>query len=162
MKHTLITTGDSKAMIDIVAGLSSGVDIRKFDDGVGDVQISPADSESAAQFAPAAAMADAEPPHPAVRVHLERQDHLSPPRYGGIRSPAQRDRTADEDGQFQVAKVKVTFGDWSQTVVVPFTDEAGDLPWDGGMVQLPGVNTTLQLQLGQTRRQLPASYSQPF
>jgi hypothetical protein len=159
MKHTLITTGDSKAMIDIVAGLSSGVDIRKFDDGVGDVQISPADSESAAPFAPAAAMADAEPPHPAVRVHLERQDHLR--RQDTVESvpPAQRDRTADEDGQFQVAKVKVTFGDWSQTVVVPFTDEAGDVPWDGGMVQLPGVNTTLQLQLGNTRRQLPARIS---
>ncbi len=156
VKHTLITTGDAKAMTDIVAGLSSSVDIRQFNDGTGDVQISPADSVSAAPFAPAAMAAEAEPPHPAVRVHLERQNHIR--REDSVQSvpPAQRDRTADEDGQFQVAKVKVTFGDWSQTVVVPFTDEAGDVPWDGGLVQLPGVNTVLQLQLGNTRRQLPA------
>jgi len=156
VKHTLITTGDAKAMIDIIATFSSGVDIHHFDDGTGDIQISPVDSASAAPFAPAAAMAEAEPPHPAVRVHLERQNHIR--RQDTVESvpPAQRDRTADEDGQFQVAKVRVTFGDWSQTVVVPFTDEAGDVPWDGGMVQLPGVNTLLQLQLGNTRRQLPA------
>jgi hypothetical protein len=156
VKHTLITTGDAKAMTDIVAGLSSAVDIRQFDDGTGDVQISPADSASAAPFAPAAMAADAEPPHPAVRVHLEGQNHIR--RQDTVESvpTAQRDRTADEDGQFQVAKVKVTFGDWSQIVVAPFTDEAGDAPWDGGLVQLPGVNTVLQLQLGNTRRQLPA------
>jgi hypothetical protein len=152
IKHTLITTGDGKAMIDIVAGFSSAAEVRHFDDGVGDVQLSPSDSP--VPFMPAAA--GAEPPHPAVRVHLERQNHIS--RQDTVQSvpQAQRDRSADEDGQFQVVKVKVSFGDWSQVVVVPFADEGGDVPWDGGMVQLPGVNTLLQLQLGQTRRQLPA------
>ena len=101
IKHTLITTGDGKAMIDIVAGFSSAVEVRHFDDGVGDVQMSPSDSPP--PFMPAAA-AGAEPPHPAVRVHLERQNHIS--RQDTVQSvpQAQRDRTADEDGQFQVGR----------------------------------------------------------
>lgn len=75
-------------------------------------------------------------------------------------APSRRDRNVDDAGAAQVVRVRVNYGDWSQTVVVPFADEAGDTPsnaaWDGGMVAIPGTPVVLQLQLGNTRRPMPA------
>ncbi len=139
VKHTLVTPPDG-SLLDFVGSFDSPSEIRRFDGGSGDIQI-------AAQ--------DADANHPNARIHLERLEHLR--RVDSVRSvpPAQRDRNFEEEGALQVAKVDVHMGKWSQIVAVPFTDEAGDTPWDGGYVQLPGVNTTLQLQLGNTRRALP-------
>jgi hypothetical protein len=170
VKHTLVTVGDKVELVDVVAGSSATGEVRRFDNGTGDIEIKPADAEAGAPFAHAAAAATSEPSadaaanHPSVRLHLQRRDHLRA--VDSVRSvqPARRDRNAEEEGFFQAAKVRVTIGDFSQTVVVPYTDQAVEAsrdrgvgpPWTGGIVQLPGVDRPIQLQLGNTYRELPA------
>src|SRR5262249_13863402 len=70
--------------------------------------------------------------------------------------PSKRDRNFGESGAFQVIRAKVRVGEWSQEVLVPFAMDAAEAEWDGGQVDLPD-GTHLQLQLGNTRLQLPAT-----
>jgi len=160
IKHTLLTGGDERGITDIVAGLSTPGEVRTFDNGVGDVALTPADPMANAPFAKMAAAADQppadqQPPHPAIKLHLERVDHLRRDDAVQIVPPARRTRDAGESGQFQVLRVRVTLGDWSRDVVVPYSLDAGDISWDGGSIKLP-TGSTLQLALGQVKLPLPA------
>jgi hypothetical protein len=70
-----------------------------------------------------------------------------------------------EAGVKQVAVVRVTCGNWSEDVCVPTDlDAAPDpqvgepmVPWNMGVVQIPGAKAPLQLQLGYVCRPLPAT-----
>jgi hypothetical protein len=168
VKHTLVTTADTPGMIDVVAGYSIAGRVDHFADGTGDIEISPPDETENAPFAQMgnapAPDAAAAPPHPTIKLHAERRDHLQADDSVRIVPPARRDRDAADEGIFQVAKVKVSMGAWSSIVIVPIADQATEAshndgvtrPWLGGTVQLPGIVSPLQLQLGFTYRPLPA------
>lgn len=68
----------------------------------------------------------------------------------------QRDRRTGEAGTAQVAAVRVSSGNWSRTVNVPFAQWAASNPgWKGGFVAIPGADgqtRTIQLQLGNRLR----------
>jgi hypothetical protein len=94
--------------------------------------------------------------HPPIRLKLERNDHMLRDDSVDVVPPAKRDRNFGESGAFQVIRAKVHVGDWSQDVLVPFAMDAAESEWDGGIVDLPD-GTRVQLQLGNTRLQLPAT-----
>jgi hypothetical protein len=164
-KHTLITPLDGKQLIDITASYNAATVVHRFDSGSGDVELAPPADESASPpFAmaglAASAPPDAAPAHPAVKIRLDRQDHMRRVDTASAVPPSRRDRNVEDAGAAQLVKVRVNYGDWSQTIAVPFTEEAGDTPnnapWDGGSVAIPNTPVILQLQLGNTRRALPA------
>ncbi len=157
VKHTLVTGGDIKGMTDLVAGFSTAANVRAMESGAGEVEITPADPMGNAPFAkmPGAAGGEAVAEHPKVKLHVERKDHVQREDSVEIVPPAKRTRDAGESGVFQVLRVRATLGAWSQDVLVPYSADADDVPWDGGLVKLP-TGTMMQLQLGQAKRPLPA------
>ncbi len=97
--------------------------------------------------------------HPSIRMHLERRDHLRAVDSVLVVPPARRNHDDEDSGTYQLARVHVTLGDWSQDVLVPYANDAGDRlqqdTWRGGYVSPPGAIVPLQLQLGNRRRPLP-------
>jgi hypothetical protein len=92
-------------------------------------------------------------------MHVERKDHIT--REDRVQSVpiAQRRRDFGESGSFQVLKCRVRLGDFSTDVIVPYSEDAAESRWDGGLVQLPGTTTPIQFQLGRNRVPLPDNVS---
>lgn len=63
-----------------------------------------------------------------------------------------RNRQAAAEGLKQVLAVRVTCGNWSELVYVPFAQWALTSPWEGGSVKIPGTDLNLQLALGMRSR----------
>lgn len=150
-KQLLLTAPKDKDAVNVFTSLSSLAMVRTLAGGVGNLPISPADS-NAAPFAQSAA---ATPAHPAFPLHVQLQRNFLRDDSIQIVPSAKRTRQGGTSGAFQVVRVRLTMGKWSQDVVVPYAIDAGDQPWDGGTVKLPTGNE-LQLQLGQMMRPLPA------
>ena len=156
VRHTLMTPSGSKALIDVQVQATGTAAVHRFPSGSGDVLLA---APSQDEGGDASAMGTSD--HPAIRVHLERHDHLDPQDSVVPVPPRQREEQADEDGLFQAVKLRVRLGSWSHEIVVPYTVSAADHlrqdPWRGGFVTLPGALAPLQFQLGNTRRPLPAT-----
>ena len=168
---------------------STPCEIRRFPNGVEDIDINAQSAEPDPPFmqglapgqgpfsgpvAGAPAMPDATQPttmpaaaadageganHPSIRMHLERRDHLRAVDSVLVVPPARRNHDDEDSGRYQLARVHVSLGDWSQDVLVPFADDAGDRlqqeTWRGGYCSPPGAIAPIQLQLGNRRRPLP-------
>jgi hypothetical protein len=66
-------------------------------------------------------------------------------------------RQKDEAGMHQVVRARVRMGGWSREVAVPYAQWAYDSRgWQGGVVPLEGTPFSMQLQLGNTKRPMPA------
>ena len=65
--------------------------------------------------------------------------------------PVERERDAARAGSFQVASVRVSRGDWSEVVQVPFTQWVDQQAWRPASVRVPGLPVPVKLQLGNTR-----------
>ncbi len=156
VRHTLLTPSGSKGLIDIQVQAPATAEVHRFPGGSGDVLLAAPSQDETGD-----ASASGETDHPAIRVHLERHDHLDPQDTAVPVPPSQRESQSDEDGLYQVAKVRVRLGGWSREIVVPYTPSAADKlrqdPWRGGFVTLPGAVAPLQFQLGNTQRPLPAT-----
>ena len=151
VKHTLVTPTDGPGMVDVVAGYSIGGHVDRFADGTGDIEISPPDVTGDAPFAGPSDTtppdASATPANPAIKLHAEPRDHLVAQDSVRVIPQARRDKDLDDEGFFQVVKVKVSMGNWSKVVIVPYADQATEAsrddgvtrPWLGGTVQLPGI-----------------------
>ena len=141
-KHTFFTAGDSQ-IIDVQASFTKPVQIVDLSSG-GQVQLPFEGSTIAA----------------AVR----RVNHFRVISHVVQTPPARRVKDQDESGEKQVVVVRVTAGDWSQDVPVPFALYAApDMltleptqPWEMGVVKIPGAQGPLQLQLGFVSRPMPA------
>jgi hypothetical protein len=169
VRHTFLTPAGKNELIDLVTGVGTVTSqVLHSNDGALDIDIKP-DSGSDAPFAPfanGAGAATSEPttaPAAVEKLHIERRDHLKAVDSINIKPTGQRDRDAEDDGRFQVAKLRFRMGDWSQIVYAPFATEAGDRftpdQWRGGYVHPPGGREPFQVQLGYTRRPLPARLS---
>lgn len=176
VRHTLLTPGDTKELIDVAVGNGRAATVARYADGGGDIELNP-HGETAGPMAattggsvavpagggPATEPADGGDAPPPVQIHLQRLDHVKVTDRV-VEVPARlRDRNDEAQGNRQVALVRVRLGDWSQTVPVPFVDEPADRlrqdPWARGFVSPPGAIAPLQLQLGNTRRDLPTKLS---
>jgi hypothetical protein len=173
--------------VDIVAGVGTvPSEVRRLPTGVEDIEMTPENegmnapfmNQAAAATAPpadaapgtaaASASTDAPPAdpamtHPAVKIHVERHDHIQAVDRAVVVPPARRDKNAEDAGVYQVAKVRVSMGDWSQEVYAQFADDAADRvraeTWRGGFVTPPGAISPIQLQLGNRQRPLPVRLS---
>jgi hypothetical protein len=70
----------------------------------------------------------------------------------------QRTQDGGESGVYQVIMVRISSGNWSQDVAVPYGQWPLDTveQWDGPMVTIPGTATRLKLELGNMCCRLPA------
>ena len=152
VKHTLVTPADSTGLLDIEAGYDGPATVHTFPNGRGEIAIAAPASETGA-------MPEGQPEHPVLHIHLERRDHLKPVDSVHPVPANKRDENADENGDFQVVKLHVHMGSWSQDVIVPYAaapyEKLKQDVWRGGYVSLPGGIAPLQFQLGNTRRPLP-------
>jgi len=142
-KHTLITAGSR--LFDIATQTDAPAQIREIANGAGTIEL--------------ALAATQDTPAQQISVSVERHDHLASFDSVIPTPPAKRDRNDDEAGRKQVAVVRVTAGNWSRDVALPF----GQWPlapvnqWDGPSISIPGARAPLQLQLGNACAPLPAS-----
>lgn len=172
VKHTLLTPAGSAELIDIATGIEDvPSQVIHCPSGSEDIEMKPPSDAMEAPFAqgadaiaaPAsqpAATAEEMQEHPPVKIHVERRDHIRPLDRVIIKPAAQRNRDDEDSGRFQLVKLKASMGNWSEIVYAPFAEDAGDqLPqdqWHGGYIFPPGAIAPLQVQLGNTRRPLPA------
>jgi hypothetical protein len=156
-KHTLVTASTQGAPIngimDVVAGPDEPVRVNDLPATGGQISIAPADDD---------------PAHTPFTVGVDRQDHLRRDERIVEVPSAQRDRDTGEAGLFQVLRVKVSSGNWSKEVYVPYSQYIAEESWsdtatqDGRTVaqsvpiEIPGSTATLQLRLGQQYDWLPA------
>jgi hypothetical protein len=163
VKHTLITPPTGTELVDISAGIGSvPSEVKRFPTGVEDIPVSLQNDTMNAPFAGGAAGApptDTPEDHPAVKIHVERRNHIHPVDSILVTKPGRRDKNAEDEGSYQVIKLKVSMGDWSTIVFAPYTDSAADHlrqdVWRGGYVTPPGALAPLQFQLGNTTHPLP-------
>lgn len=103
-------------------------------------------------------------PGPRDTFHLDvkRTDHA-----GSVESyveevpKAIRKRDEGTSGRRQVMRVKYdgidsTNQPFSGSVFVPFSEHPYEAPWTGGLLNVPNASAVAQIQLGNTRKQLPA------
>jgi hypothetical protein len=151
-KHTLVTTS-AAGIVDIAAGPGEASVVRDLPSTGGQISIAPADDD---------------PSHTPFSLSVDRQEHLRRDEHIVEVPSAQRDRETGQAGVFQVLRVKITSGNWSQEVLVPYSQYVAEESWsdsatqDGRTVarsvpiQIPGAKATLQLRLGQEYDWLPA------
>ncbi len=171
VKHLFLTTPGSGELVDIVTGFGSvASEVRRLPSGSEDIPVSLQPEMPSAPFAGGAANAAANPSgadapdnHPQVKIHVERRDHIRPVDSIVVVPAARRDKNAEDEGYYQVAKLKVSMGDWSTIVFAPFADSAADKlrqdSWRGGYVAPPGTAAPMQFQLGNSTRPLPVRLS---
>ncbi len=91
-----------------------------------------------------------------IELDVERVDGVARQEWVTEVPPQQRDRRAGESGAMQVITVRLSRGDWEHFVQVPFTQWIDQQAWQLGEVHIPGAQTPIQLQLGNTKRPIPA------
>ena len=91
-----------------------------------------------------------------VDLDVERVAHVARLEWVQEVPPALRDRKKAEGGSMQVVTVRARRGDWQQIVQVPYSPWPDQAPWSYGVLNVPGTDKPVQLQLGNTRRQMPA------
>lgn len=160
-RRLLITAAGGKRLFDVATSLSGSGAVQVFEDGTGEIELTQVHTQPRGPFQPPSA--EPQQPGMALKVRVQRQDGLRHVEEVIEVPKAQRDRNTGEAGVMQVARVRLRSGDWSQEVLVPFSQNAGEVPWDGRMgdepspvVQVPGASAPLQLRLGNTRWLLPA------
>jgi hypothetical protein len=164
IKHTLLTATDGSGLVDLVCGYGSvPSQVLRFPSGEEAFDI-PMPAAPEAPFAGPMAQAASQPvDRPMFRLEIQRRDHLKMQDRLTIVPPGARDRNTEDEGSQQVAKLRVTLGNWSSIVYAPFADEPGDRlspdRWHLGIVKPPEAGTQVQMQLGYTRRPLPVQLS---
>jgi hypothetical protein len=157
-KHLLITTSDGPGLTHIATGGADGTVVTDHPDGRAEIEI----DASAGAGGPFMQAMRAQGgggdghDHGPIKATVVRHDHLRLDESVQIVPPAQRDRNMGDLGVFQVARARVTKGDWSHDVLVPYAQDVVENRWDGAPVRIPGTTSNLHLQLGQTRLQMPA------
>jgi hypothetical protein len=142
-KHILLSAGD-RTLIDIHTTFSKPAEVHDFTAG-GEIQLSLDNSPVTAQIL--------RRNHFKVITHVEQTP------------PHKRIKDEDEAGSKQVAIVRVKCGNWSDDVTIPCDLYAAPdpmllepmIPWTMGVVQIPGANAPLQLQLGYACLPMPAA-----
>jgi hypothetical protein len=151
-KYSLVTPASGGITV-IGTSHSGPTRIEEFPDGTGTIQV--ALSAGAASAAPMMQQPDAHD-HPPVSIQLTRSDRVRRHETVQVVPPAKRDRDTGAAGVFQVLRTRISAGDWSRELLVPFSQDVMEVPWQATSVEIPGTGSRLELQLGQTRLQLPA------
>lgn len=146
-RRMLVTTDESDAIVEVVVGLASPTSVRTLDANPAQIEVGPA---------PAGPMARPAARGAPLRLTIERMDDLRPNRKLTEVPSELRDRNAGQAGIFQVIEVRLSAGDWSSEVYVPFQQWALESGWGGPQILIPGASAPLSLRLGNTFRNMPA------
>ena len=92
-----------------------------------------------------------------LNLDIERVAHVARQEWVQEVPPELRDRKKGEGGGMQVVTVRAKRGDWEQIVQVPYSPWPDQAPWSFGVLNVPGTDKPVQLQLGNLRRPMPAS-----
>ena len=106
-----------------------------------------------AMFAPPSA--DGHDREDVAELNVTRVDHVAPSDAVVAVPREKRDRETASTGRGQVVRVRVTCGDWSQTVPVPYDPFATQNTWNSPRIAIPGATGDFQLMLGNQLRSLP-------
>lgn len=156
VKHTLITSGDSKSVTRIIAGRDRAVEVVEHPEGSGEFAIPQMPQRG--PFQPKLT-AEEIAKLPTIQVRFERRENvrrvdkvIDVPR-------AKRDRQEGEAGINQVLTVRISLGQTERIVHVPFSQWTAEpfMPWKGDEIWLPGANKPLRLQLGNALVGIPAT-----
>ncbi len=145
-RHTILTKPDIDGFWHLVARNDLPARLEQVDDGELKLEVNGTVVDPATQ----------QPTLYGLDLDIERLDGVGRREWVQIVPPEQRDRTAGESGEFSVVSVYVRRGSWGQLVHVPFNPWPDQAPWLPAQVEVPGVERPLQLQLGKTRRPMPA------
>jgi len=154
VRHTLVTTPDG-GITEIRTARDQAVQITKHANGTGGLEVRQIPPRG--PFQPKLS-AEEIAEFPVVKVGFERKENVR--RIDSVIDvpKAKRDRDEGAAGIRQVVTVKISAGDTSKIVHVPFAQYAAEnfAQWQGNEIWLPGATKPLQLQLGNTLRPLPA------
>ncbi|HEV7300415.1 MAG TPA: hypothetical protein VGN72_13695 [Tepidisphaeraceae bacterium] len=155
-KHTFITTGDGK-MFDVAVAADGPSKITEIPGGRGTVDVT-IDHSGRGPFQP--------PPEPGTSdsghmhtlpLSVARVDQIVKDDMIIPVPSAQRQRDLGAAGLVQVVRAKLSMGQWSKTVLVPFMPDAGEnMDWNAPIINLPEGGATVQLTLCNSRLRLPA------
>lgn len=150
---TFITTPGSSTTQVLSVPLNDSVSVQQIE---GSGQLILRETRSASDVMMAAA-SGTKPALGEMSVDLTRQEGVDVEQYVETVPVPARERNTDQAGDKQVVRVRASAGDWHHEVLVPFTAQAIVRIWSGGLLDVPGANSPVQLQLSNTIRPLPAS-----
>ena len=164
LKHTLLTPTDGTGLVDLVCGYGSvASEIRRFPKGEEEFDLQMPAPPKPPMAGPSADSETEPVERPMFRLLIQRRDHLTMQDRMVAVPQDKRERDKEDSGSEQVAKLRVTLGNWTGIVYAPFAEEPGDrlIPdrWHLGIVKPPEAGTQVQMQLGFTRRPLPVQLS---
>ncbi len=152
-QYTFVTTPGTKTTQVVSVPVNGNVSVQKIE-GSGQLILHEPVSADEAMMASAAGRVT---PPGEMRVDLTRQDGVDVEQYVETVPVPIRDRNTDQAGDKQVLRVRATVGEWNREVLVPFTSQAIVRIWSGGLLDVPGATSPVQLQLSTTIRPLPAA-----
>jgi hypothetical protein len=156
-QYTFYTTADSPVTTLVVMPLNERASAQTIDPSRGDKTFRIKEPISADQ----AMMATAGGQHVHGRqefdVPITRREGVGVEQYVKEVPREKRNKDTGEGGLKQIARVRATAGDWKQDVFVPYTPQATQFAWRGGLLEVPGAKAPAQLQLSNTLRSLPAN-----
>ncbi|MBV8782299.1 MAG: hypothetical protein JO353_12960, partial [Phycisphaerae bacterium] len=155
-KHSILTAPTVPGVTEITASFDGPADINTIATDSGVIHLAGASaSENGA-------------PHAPIELKVERQDHLRREDHVVDVPSALRDRDTGQAGLFQIVRLRLSSGDWSQTVYVPYSQYVAEEDWnDAGSenghtiaasrpIFVPGAKQPLEFRLGQEYDLLPA------
>lgn len=159
-KHTFLTTGDGK-LVDLLVSLEGKSSVTEYPTGRAAIEIIIDETPPRGPFQPPPTpeeLAEAAAHRHPVTLNVARVDKIVKDDQVIAIPSAQRDRDIGASGFMQVIRAKVTMGQWSKVVLVPFTPEAAEshAQWTSPTFKLLGSESTMQLALCNTRFRLPA------
>ncbi|MGH7214374.1 MAG: hypothetical protein ACREIT_06395 [Tepidisphaeraceae bacterium] len=161
-KYTLLTPEGSPAVVAILTRIDGPAGVTTLPNGNGEIDVASPDASGGAPFmammrAKEQGTDGAQKQPPPIKLAVQRADHLRRDDQVEVVPPHQRDRNFGQAGVFQVVQARVSMGDWSQDVLIPYLQDVAERPfWDGPVITPPGTRAKIQLQLGHTRLALPA------
>ena len=147
-RHTFLTKPDRPGLWQLVASNTAPAALHYDEDGTLPLRIDGAmpDPRHQGMMVPRS-----------LHLDIERVAHVRRREFVQEVPPELRDNDKAMGGSMQVATVRARLGDWQQIVQVPFSPWPDQAPWEFGLLRLPGSDEPVQLQLGNTRRPMPAS-----
>lgn len=155
VKYTLFTTPSLPGTAVLGVPLNEAPSPQTLKPGKSHLVLREARAASAVMMA--AATGKPLPPPEEVAVEIERRDGVAVEQYVEEVPREKRDKDMGASGAKQVVRVRATAGDWSQELLVPFVQQATIMPWQGGLLDVPGATMPAQLQLSTSLRTLPAA-----
>jgi hypothetical protein len=154
--RTFITSADSPAVTELILSRDHAAEIKPFPQGNGEIELIQMPPRGPFQ---AKLTAEEIASLPRVAIGFERRDNVRRVDQVADVPKAKRDRDEGEAGVRQVVTLRISVGDWSKIVHVPYMEYPAERFARWGEIEpvaLPGANQPLQIALSTTLLPMPA------